>query len=99
MPTAYASPVTTHHLPSRSDSTALSNGNKPSTETEKQDERSDKSEVQQEPSQLNISDATALSNGKSDAESPSSETKKDESSDNASQLDNSGKQGSSDNAS
>ncbi|XP_018433239.1 zinc finger CCCH domain-containing protein 26-like [Raphanus sativus] len=94
----YSSPVTTHHLPSRSDSSALSNGNKPSTGTEKQDERSDKSEVQ-EPSQLNISDATALSNGKSDAESPSSETKKNESSDNASQLDKSGKQDSSDNAS
>lgn len=126
LPTAYAIPVTTH-LPSRSDSNALSNGSKPATEnhtseTEKQD---DKSEVQ-DPSQLSGSDSTAisngnkpatenetsetevteksevqgssdsaaLSNGNSGAESPSSETKKQE--DNPSQPDNSGNQDSSD---
>ncbi|KAL0722200.1 hypothetical protein Bca4012_036799 [Brassica carinata] len=66
LPTAYASPVSTH-LPSRSDSTALSNGNKPAaedqtSEMEKQVERTAKSEVQ-DPSQLNGSDSTALSNG------------------------------------
>ncbi|KAH0925539.1 hypothetical protein HID58_017795 [Brassica napus] len=126
LPTAYAIPVTTH-LPSRSDSNALSNGSKPAaenhtSETEKQD---DKSEVQ-DPSQLSGSDSTAisngnkpatenetsetevteksevqgssdsaaLSNGNSGAESPSSETKKQE--DNPSQPDNSGNQDSSD---
>ncbi|KAF8049995.1 hypothetical protein N665_2070s0003 [Sinapis alba] len=78
LPTAYASPVTTH-LPSRSDSTALSNGKKPAAENdiseiEKQDERTDKFEVQ-DPSQLSVSESTALSNGsKPAAENHASET-------------------------
>ncbi|CAH8389286.1 unnamed protein product [Eruca vesicaria subsp. sativa] len=76
LPTAYASPFTTHQ-PSRSDSTALSNGSKSAaenhtSETEKQD---DKSEVQDHPSQLSGSDSSALSNGKKPAaESHTSET-------------------------
>ncbi|CAH8383240.1 unnamed protein product [Eruca vesicaria subsp. sativa] len=67
--------------PSSSDTSAISNGDKPaveenhSSETEKQDDISDKSEVQ-DSEQLSRSDSTALSNGKTDAESPSSETKK-----------------------
>ncbi|KAF8105241.1 hypothetical protein N665_0161s0039 [Sinapis alba] len=76
---------------SLSGSTAISNGTKPaaendSSEIEKQDEDiSDKSELQ-DSSQLSQSDSTALSNGKTDAESPSSETKKQDH--NASQPDN-----------
>lgn len=90
LPTAYASPFTAH-LPSRSDSNALSNGSKPAaenhtSETEKQD---DKSEVQ-DPSQLSSSDSTALSNGnKPAAENETSETEGTE---------KSGVQGSSDSA-
>ncbi|KAJ0262006.1 Zinc finger CCCH domain-containing protein 26 [Hirschfeldia incana] len=105
------------------DSTAISNGNKPAAESNsseigKQEDISDKSEVQdssqlsrseltlisngegiekqeedisdkselQESSQVVHSDPTALSNGKTDAESPSSETKKQD--DNPSQPDN-----------
>ncbi|KAG2332767.1 hypothetical protein Bca52824_003947 [Brassica carinata] len=71
---------------SRSELTVISNGAEThSSEVEKQDEDiSDKSELQGS-SQLSQSDSTALSNGKTDAESPSSETKKQN--DNASQPD------------
>ncbi|KAJ4907220.1 Zinc finger CCCH domain-containing protein 26 [Raphanus sativus] len=71
---------------SRSELTVISNGDKPATQVEKQDEDiSDKSELQ-DSSKLSQSDSTALSNGKTDAESPSSETKKQD--DNPSQPDN-----------
>uniref|UniRef100_A0A0D3B4M3 C3H1-type domain-containing protein n=1 Tax=Brassica oleracea var. oleracea TaxID=109376 RepID=A0A0D3B4M3_BRAOL len=87
-----SSPVSTQPRsstpPSRSDSTAISNGDKPgsennSSEVEKQDEDiSDKSEVQ-ESSQLSGSDSTAISNGdKPAADNHSSEVEKhDDSSD------------------
>ncbi|KAH0854720.1 hypothetical protein HID58_057754 [Brassica napus] len=87
-----SSPVSTQPRsstpPSRCDSTAISNGDKPgsennSSEVEKQDEDiSDKSEVQ-ESSQLSGSDSTAISNGdKPAADNHSSEVEKhDDSSD------------------
>ncbi|CAN6807369.1 unnamed protein product [Brassica oleracea] len=87
-----SSPVSTQPRsstpPSRSDSTAISSGDKPgsennSSEVEKQDEDiSDKSEVQ-ESSQLSGSDSTAISNGdKPAADNHSSEVEKhDDSSD------------------
>ncbi|KAJ0259875.1 Zinc finger CCCH domain-containing protein 26 [Hirschfeldia incana] len=102
-PTAYTPPVSTQvkitSPPGRSDSTTVSNGNKPaaenqSTETDKQDDGLDKSEVQ-DSSQLSHSDSAALSN---EAENPSSEAKKEDD-DPSPADDTSGElQGSSDNA-